>query len=47
MVVKVRAQEVQDYRTEWKDPMPFFDYQGAFRVDKIQVSAAKPLGFRV
>ncbi len=35
------VQEVQDYRTEWHDPMPFFDYQGKFRRDKIQVPKPK------
>ncbi|EKX34033.1 hypothetical protein GUITHDRAFT_119773 [Guillardia theta CCMP2712] len=43
--VRVIPLEVQDYRIEWKDPMPFFDYDEKFRMDKIKVENVSSLLF--
>ncbi len=35
--VRMISLQLQDYRTEWEDPMPFYDYKGRFRLDKVSV----------
>lgn len=52
--VRMIPLELGDYREKWKDPLPFYDYQGEFRLDKVgckpiypplSISPPPPLSF--